>query len=136
MYVRYHAIQLMMRLLAVAPAQTQDAVLSQPAISSIGSFFAAKLPDDERRLMMMLAALQKGEWAVLAGRVDQASAVAPAVASKPAASPPAAPAAPGGAAADEQKWMMLQRLLESGEGGDVADGAMAAAKAARSQQIM
>ena len=32
MYVKFHAVQLMMRLLAVTPAQTQEAVLGQPAI--------------------------------------------------------------------------------------------------------
>ena len=31
MYVKFHAVQLMMRLLAVTPAQTQEAVLGQPA---------------------------------------------------------------------------------------------------------
>ena len=61
MYVRYHAVQLMMRLLAVAPAQTQDAVLSQPVV--VGRVM--QLIEDKREIvrnevLLLLAQLAKG----------------------------------------------------------------------------
>ena len=61
MYVRYHAVQLMMRLLTLAPAQTQDAVLSQPAV--VGRVM--QLIEDKREIvrnevLLLLAQLARG----------------------------------------------------------------------------
>jgi len=50
---------------------TLPAVLARPAITSLGSFFASKLPEDEKRLATLVGLMQRGEWSVLAGRVDQ-----------------------------------------------------------------
>ena len=47
MYVKFHAVQLMMRLLAVTPAQTQEAVLGQPAI--VGRVM--RLLEDKREIV-------------------------------------------------------------------------------------
>jgi len=61
MYVKFHAVQLMMRLLAVTPAQTQEAVLGQPAI--VGRVM--RLLEDTREIvrneaLLLLAELSKG----------------------------------------------------------------------------
>ena len=61
MYVKFHAVQLMMRLLAVTPAQTQEAVLGQPAI--VGRVM--RLLEDKREIvrneaLLLLAELSKG----------------------------------------------------------------------------
>jgi hypothetical protein len=61
MYVRFYAVQLLMKLLAVAPAQTQDAVLSQPAVVSR----VMQLMEDRREIvrnevLLLLAELSKG----------------------------------------------------------------------------
>ena len=50
---------------------TLPEALSKPAVASLGSFFASKQPEDEQRLLVLLGALQRGDWAILAGRVDQ-----------------------------------------------------------------
>ena len=61
MYVRFYAVQLLMKLLAVAPAQTQDAVLSQPVVVSR----VMQLMEDRREIvrnevLLLLAELSKG----------------------------------------------------------------------------